>query len=130
VPAFPGTVYVDVTLPPGASIDLPVLAPELALYPVEGEVRVADQAIRPGNMAVLEPQPVTLASAAGARLVLIGGEPLDGPRHLWWNFVSSSRERILQASADWQAQRMGQVPGDPEFIPLPPTRFTPPEPMS
>jgi redox-sensitive bicupin YhaK (pirin superfamily) len=130
VPAFPGTVYVDVTLPPGASIELPVLAPELALYPVEGEVRAADQAIRPGNMAVLEPQPVTLASAAGARLVLIGGAPLDGPRHLWWNFVSSRRERILQASADWQDQRMGQVPGDPEFIPLPPTRFTPPEPMS
>jgi redox-sensitive bicupin YhaK (pirin superfamily) len=109
VPAFPGTVYVDVTLPPGASIELPVLAPELALYPVRGGGaggRPGD--IRPGNMAVLEPQPFTLASAAGARLVLTGGEPLDGPRHLWWNFVSSRRERIVQASADWQDQRMGQ----------------------
>jgi Pirin C-terminal cupin domain len=61
---------------------------------------------------------------------VIGGQPLDGPRHMWWNFVSSRKERIIQASADWEAQRMGQVPGEHEFIPLPPTRFTPPEPLS
>ena len=55
---------------------------------------------------------------------------VDAPRHLWWNFVSSRKERILQAAEDWQAQRMGKVAGDDEFIPLPPTRFTPPEPIS
>jgi len=51
--------------------------------------------------------------------MLVAGEPLDGPRHLWWNFVASSRERIRQAAADWEAGRFGAVPGDPEFIPLP-----------
>jgi hypothetical protein len=62
---------------------------------------------------------------------VVGGEPLDAPRHMWWNFVSSRKERILEASADWEAMRMGTVPGDDqEFIPLPPTRFTPPEPRS
>jgi redox-sensitive bicupin YhaK (pirin superfamily) len=51
--------------------------------------------------------------------MLLGGEPLDGPRYVWWNFVSSSRERIEQAKADWSAQRLGAVPGENEFIPLP-----------
>jgi redox-sensitive bicupin YhaK (pirin superfamily) len=81
-------------------------------------------------LAVLEPRPLRLASAGGARLVVIGGDPLDGHRHIWWNFVSSRRERIMEASADWEAQRMGQVPGEHEFIPLPPARFTPAKPMS
>ncbi|RYF65441.1 MAG: hypothetical protein EOO29_40525, partial [Comamonadaceae bacterium] len=58
------------------------------------------------------------------------GAPLDAPRHMWWNFVSSRKERILQASEDWQAMRMGRVAGDDEFIPLPPTPAKPPEPMS
>jgi redox-sensitive bicupin YhaK (pirin superfamily) len=51
--------------------------------------------------------------------MLIGGEPLDGPRHIWWNFVSSSKDRIEQAKADWKSGRFGQVPGETEFIPLP-----------
>ena len=71
-----------------------------------------------------------IRSGEAARFVVIGGDSLDGPRHMWWNFVSSDRERILRASADWQAQRMGKVAGDDEFIPLPPTRFAPPEPIS
>ena len=59
-------------------------------------------------------------SAIGpARLLLLGGEPLDGPRHLWWNFVSSSPERIEQAKADWREGRFAMVPGETEFIPLP-----------
>jgi hypothetical protein len=60
-----------------------------------------------------------LAAQGAVRLVVIGGEPLDGPRFITWNFVSSRRERILEAGADWAAQRMGQVPGETEFIPLP-----------
>jgi len=55
--------------------------------------------------------------------VVIGGAPLDGPRHMWWNFVSSRKERIAQAADDWQAQRMGRVAGETEFIPLPERRF-------
>jgi hypothetical protein len=73
---------------------------------------------------------VTVSSRERARLVVIGGEPLDAHRYMWWNFVSSRKDRIIQASADWEAQRMGHVPGEHEFIPLPPTRFAPPEPVS
>ena len=62
---------------------------------------------------------VTLAAGEPARLLLLGGAPLDGPRHLWWNFVSSSTGRIEQAKADWREGRFPQVPGEAEFIPLP-----------
>ena len=61
----------------------------------------------------------SIQATSSARLLLFGGEPLDGLRHLWWNFVSSSRERIEQAKSDWKAGRFAPVPGDAEFIPLP-----------
>jgi len=131
VAVFSRTLYLDVTLPAGGSIELPALAPELALYPVLGELSVDGEALAAQAMAVLQPGQSTVVTASGpARFVVIGGEPLDAPRHMWWNFVSSRKERIIQASADWEAQRMGQVPGEHEFIPLPATRFTPPEPLS
>jgi redox-sensitive bicupin YhaK (pirin superfamily) len=129
-PAAP-TLYLDVQLPEGGVLDLPPLAPEMALYPVRGGLTANGQAVEAGAMAVLEAgQPVRLVAAGATRVAIVGGEPLDGPRYLWWNFVSSRRERILQASADWEAQRMGGIADDPEFIPLPPTRFAPPEPIS
>jgi redox-sensitive bicupin YhaK (pirin superfamily) len=125
------TVYLDVLLQPGGRLKLPALAPELAVFPVLGDVSVDGHSVPAQTMNVLEPaSPAEVSSAQGSRLVVIGGDPLDGPRHLWWNFVSSDKDRILRASADWEAQRMGQVPGDSDFIPLPPTRFTPPEPIS
>jgi redox-sensitive bicupin YhaK (pirin superfamily) len=71
-------------------------------------------------MLVLAPGVVANVSAIGrTRLVLLGGEPLDGPRHVWWNFVSSSKERIERAKADWREGRFAVVPGETEFIPLP-----------
>jgi redox-sensitive bicupin YhaK (pirin superfamily) len=125
------TLYLDAALAAGGSLALAPLAPELAIYAVEGELSVDGQAVPEHRMAVLRPGEQALVSAAGpARFVVVGGEPLDAPRHMWWNFVSSRKERIIQASADWEAQRMGRVAGDDEFIPLPPTRFTPPEPLS
>jgi redox-sensitive bicupin YhaK (pirin superfamily) len=125
------TCYLDVQLPDGGVLDLPPLAPEIALYPVQGGLSVNSQRMDAGAMAVLEPgQPARLRASGATRIAIVGGEPLDGPRYLWWNFVSSRRERILQAGADWEAQRMGGIAGDPEFIPLPPTRFAPPEPIS
>jgi redox-sensitive bicupin YhaK (pirin superfamily) len=125
------TLYLDLQLPAGGALELPPLAQEMALYAVQGGVRVDDRSVDSGAMAVLEPgTPARVAATGATRLVVIGGAPLDGPRYLWWNFVSSRRERILAASADWEAQRMGSVAGDPEFIPLPPTRFAPPEPLS
>lgn len=130
VPTLAPTLYLDVSLPHGGALDLPALAGEQAVYPVKGELRAGGEAIGPYTMAVLAPAAVRLEAASAARLVVIGGAPLDAPRHLWWNFVSSRRDRIVQASADWEAQRMGHVAGDDEFIALPPTRFTPPEPIS
>ena len=130
VPALSRTVYLDVSLASAAVLELPALAAEMAVYPVEGDLRIAGESVAQGSLAVLESGPMRLESAGGARLVLIGGDLLDGPRHMWWNFVSSRRERIIQASADWEAQRMGQIPGEHEYIPLPPTPQNPPEPMS
>ncbi|HET6829147.1 MAG TPA: pirin family protein [Ramlibacter sp.] len=130
VAALSETLYLDVQLAPGQQWRLPALAPELAVYPVDGEVRVGGQSLPACTMGVLPAGQAELQAPAGARLVVLGGAPLDAPRHMWWNFVSSRKERILQASEDWEAQRMGTVPGDSEFIPLPPTRFTPPEPLS
>jgi len=131
VAALSQTLYLDVMLEPGAQLQLPPLAAERAVFPVLGEVSLEGETLPEHTMAVLEPgMTVTLSSRERARLVVIGGEPLDAPRHMWWNFVSSRKDRIIQASADWEAQRMGRVPGDDEFIPLPPTRFAPPEPVS
>jgi redox-sensitive bicupin YhaK (pirin superfamily) len=132
VSTFAPTLYLDVTLPAGASLALPPeLAAERAIYPVQGQVSVDGEIAVAQTMTVLEAGTgATVRAVQDARFVAIGGAPLDAPRHMWWNFVSSRKERILQASADWEAQRMGQVPGDSEFIPLPPTHFTPPEPIS
>lgn len=129
VEALSPTLYLDIALPPGGRMTLPALAEELAVYPVAAEVRVDGAELAQRAMAVLLPRAAELSAPTGARLAVVGGAPL-GPRHMWWNFVSTRQERILQAAADWEAQRMGRVPGDDEFIPLPPTRFTPPEPKS
>ncbi|HTH81202.1 MAG TPA: pirin family protein [Ramlibacter sp.] len=131
VRAFSQTLYLDVKLEAGGAIDLPALVPEMAVYPVQGDVIIDAATLRAGTMAVLHAGSVTKVHAQGpARFVVVGGEPLDAYRHMWWNFVSSRKERLIEASEQWQAMRMGRVPGDDEFIPLPPTRFTPPEPRS
>jgi len=125
VHTYSPTIYLDVKLPPGATLDLPVLAQEMAIYVVQGELQLGDQSVPSSTMAVLDAQqPVWLSAKSAARLVVIGGAALDAPRAMWWNFVSSRKERIVQAADDWQAQRMGQVPGETEFIPLPEKRFT------
>jgi len=114
------TVYLDLALPAGARFELPPLAAELALYPVDGDIAVDGVPVAQHTMAVLPAgQAVMLACVQPVRIMAIGGAPLDGPRFISWNFVSSRRERILQAGADWAAQRMGHVPGETEFIPLP-----------
>jgi redox-sensitive bicupin YhaK (pirin superfamily) len=124
VKTFSKTIYLDVILAGAGRLELPPLAEELAIYVVDGEVSVDDQSVAVGTLAVLTPGLSTVLSCdAPARLVVIGGEPLDAHRYMWWNFVSSRKERIVQASNDWLAQGMGQVPGETEFIPLPERRF-------
>ena len=114
-------LYLDIALAAGDAFPLPPAA-ERAIYVVDGAVTLDGDAVPPQTMRLLaagdEPM---LAADGSARVVLIGGEPL-GPRHMWWNFVSSRRERILQAADDWAAQRLGAVPGETEFIPLPERR--------
>lgn len=124
VHTFESTLYLDVQLPAGGRLDLPALAPEMAVYVVQGGLLVDDQAVPAQTMVVLDTTAVRLSASEPTRLVVIGGAALDAPRHMWWNFVSSRRERIAQAAADWQAQRLGQVPGETEFIPLPEKRFS------
>ena len=116
------TVYLDIALDAGATLAVPDAANERALYSVDAAFKVDRQAVPALQMAVLAPRssPVVRALAA-TRLVMIGGEPL-GHRHMVWNFVSSRKERIAQAQADWQAQRFDKVPGETEFIPLPQPR--------
>jgi redox-sensitive bicupin YhaK (pirin superfamily) len=120
VATFSETLYLDIELDAGATIDLTDLPEEVAIYPASGEISVDGEALAPGMMAYLEPgSGACVATSAGARFVVIGGEPLDGRRHLFWNFVSSSKERLVQAADDWEQQRYEKVPGETEWIPLP-----------
>ena len=112
------TLYLDITLNAGDAFPLP-LAAERALYVVDGAVEIDGVAVPPFTMLPLAADDEPLLSASTpARAVLIGGEAL-GQRHIWWNFVSSRKERIVQAADDWAAGRFAAVPGETEFIPLP-----------
>jgi redox-sensitive bicupin YhaK (pirin superfamily) len=120
VATFSETLYCDVVLKAGAKIEVPIEHAERAIQPVTGRVSVAGHAVEPGSMLVLRAgEPVVVEALDDARLMLVGGEPLDGPRNIWWNFVSSSKDRMEQAKADWKAGRFSAVPGETEFIPLP-----------
>jgi redox-sensitive bicupin YhaK (pirin superfamily) len=123
VPVQSPLFYVDLALQPGARLTMPAEYPEQALYVVDGTLDLGrDGRFERGQLLVLKPgATVTLAATenAGARVMLLGGEPMDGPRYLTWNFVSSSSDRIEQAKEDWKAMRFPQVPGETEFIPLP-----------
>jgi redox-sensitive bicupin YhaK (pirin superfamily) len=114
------TLYVSIDLEPGATLRIPAEHIERGLYPVSGELQLDGDTLPLNTLALLDPdsEPVLHATSA-ARVMLLGGEPLDGPRIVWWNFVSSSRERIERAKADWREGRFAAVPGETEFIPLP-----------
>ncbi len=114
------TVLVDARLESGARLPISTHHDERAVFVAEGHIDVAGQLFDAGPLVVLKPgEPVTVTARTPSRVVLLGGEPMDGPRHIWWNFVSSAKERIEQAKADWQAGRFTPVPGETEFVPLP-----------
>ena len=115
------TIYAEIMLEPGGMIPLEEDADERAVMLVGGEASVDGHALTLYQLAVLQPgREMTLESRSGARVMLMGGEAFTTKRHAWWNFVSSSRERINQAKDDWREGRFGTVPGeDGEFIPLP-----------
>jgi len=112
--------YAGADLEAGASLPLDPDHEERAIYTVAGEIEIAGDAFGPGKLLVLRPgDPITIRARTSARFLLLGGANL-GQRHLWWNFVSSRKERIEQAKDDWKNGRFGLVPGDEkEFIPLP-----------
>ncbi|MEM8753158.1 MAG: pirin family protein [Pseudomonadota bacterium] len=124
---FSETFYADATLAPGARIPMPDEHEDRGVYVIEGEVEVAGDRFEAGRMMIFRPgDAITLtAGADGARLILLGGETMGGPRHIWWNFVASSRERIeaakaAWAAADWENGPFALPPGDDEeFIPAP-----------
>jgi redox-sensitive bicupin YhaK (pirin superfamily) len=115
------TVYADLALGAGGSVPIDPSAEERAIYVAEGDADLDGLPLEPRVLYVLRPGTrATLRSFGGGHVMLCGGTPLDGPRHVWWNFVSSSRERINQAKDDWRAQRFPLVPDDAvERIPLP-----------
>ena len=113
------TLYAELRMPAGATIELPDDCAELAFHVVAGAVRVEGHRYTRGTMAVACPgSRVSPDADDDTHLILIGGEPV-GERHIWWNFVASSRERIELAKADWRGGRFDPVPGETELIPLP-----------
>ena len=120
VKVFSGTFNVAVDLQPDAELEIDAGHVERALYVLEGDAQVDGADIPEKHLVVFDrgSRPV-LRAKTPVKGVLMGGEPLDAPRHMWWNFVSSSQERIDQAKQDWLDGRFGQVPGETEFIPLP-----------
>jgi redox-sensitive bicupin YhaK (pirin superfamily) len=115
------TLYADAALDAGATLPLPGDHEERAIYILHGEIDIAGDRFGPSQLLIFRPNDaITIRAITTARLLLVGGAPLEGKRHLWWNFVSSDPARIEQAKEDWRAGRFGVVPGDAtEFIPLP-----------
>jgi redox-sensitive bicupin YhaK (pirin superfamily) len=121
VPTVHETIFGDVHLSAGASLPLDADHDERAIYVVKGTIDIAGDKFEPGRLLVFKRgDRITITAATDAHFVIVGGAPMDGPRHIWWNFVSSRKERIEQAKADWKAGHFQKVPGDEiEFIPLP-----------
>lgn len=110
----------DVALSKDATWQLPADYPERALYVASGEVEVGGASHTQGRLLVFPARYLAEVRAiSDARLMVLGGEPMDGPRHIWWNFVSSSKDRIEQAKLDWKLGRFTGVPGETDFTPLP-----------
>jgi redox-sensitive bicupin YhaK (pirin superfamily) len=113
-------LYAEVSLAAGASAPLDPDPEERAIYAVEGEVEIAGETFEGPRLLVFHPgDRITVRATRPARLMFLGGAALEGPRYIWWNFVSSRRERIEQAKEDWRTGRFTPVPGETEFIPLP-----------
>ena len=115
------TIFGDVMLKAGRTLPLDPDHEERAVYIVDGELEIAGDKFAGGRLLVFKPgDRITLKAVSDSHFVIVGGEPMDGPRHIWWNFVSSRKDRIDQAKAEWKNGKFDLVPGDAEdFIPLP-----------
>ena len=120
VQAYSDMVYADLVMPEQTDITLPAQGREYGCYVIAGSVLLNDTAYRSGDFVYISvDEHAHLQAQQDSQVVVIGGHPFNSERHVWWNFVSSSRERIEQAKHDWQTGDFGSVPGDEEFIPLP-----------
>lgn len=112
--------YVEVELAAGASAPLDDVYEERAVYLLEGEVRIAGESFEGPRLLIFRPgDRITITAIQRSRMMFLGGDALEGPRYVWWNFVSSRKERIEQAKEDWKTGRFAPVPDETEFIPLP-----------
>jgi hypothetical protein len=113
--------YAEAVLSPGAILPLDAEYDERAVFLVSGRVDIAGQTFEPGQLLVFKPgDRISILAETNSRLMVLGGETMDGPRHIWWNFVSSSKDRIEAAKDDWKRGRFAIVPGDEtEFSTLP-----------
>jgi redox-sensitive bicupin YhaK (pirin superfamily) len=120
VATFAATLCAEAEMAKGATLAVPAEHEERSAYLLSGAVEIGGRRCEPGRLLVLRPgREIAIRALDATRLLLLGGEAMDGPRHLWWNFVSSSKERIAEAKADWKAGRFAPVIGETEFIPLP-----------
>jgi len=120
VPVFSPCFYVDVRLDAGASLSLPMEYAERACYLIDGTLAANGEPLAEQEMAIFKPGvPVHLEAQRGSRFVILGGDSMDGPRHLFWNFVASDRDLIEAAKQRWKEGLFPTVPGEDEFIPLP-----------
>jgi redox-sensitive bicupin YhaK (pirin superfamily) len=121
VPTLHETIFGDIHLKAGTALPIDADHEERAVYVIDGTIEISGDRFEAGRLLVFKPgDKIALTAVSDAHVVLLGGAPMDGPRHIWWNFVSSRKERIEQAKAEWKAGHFGKVPGDEiEFIPLP-----------
>ena len=123
VPTYSDTLFADVTLAPKGRIPIDTQHEERAIDPIAGTLSIGGEEFEPGQLLILRPDEALTVANSGrnqAQFVVVGGASMDGQRHIWWNFVSSRKERIEQAKAEWKSGRFDTVPGDEEeFIPLP-----------
>lgn len=118
------TLYAQIDLERGKDFAIPDAAEERAIYVFDGALDINGSHFDSGNMIVLKPgRVVKITASSDCRLMLLGGAPMDGPRHLFWNFVASSEELLEKAKDDWRNDRFARVPGDDERIPLPGESF-------
>lgn len=114
------TIYAEARLEANGQLVFDAQYAERAIYVCDGEIAIGGETLGSPQMLVLQPgAAVTISARTAARIMLLGGEPADGPRHIWWNLVASDPARIEAAKADWQAGRFDKVPDETEFIPLP-----------
>lgn len=114
------TLYLDFELKENAQEIIAFDEKEIAFYLIEGRAEINEQILQPGDLYVLDnPGKIQFRAEAGSRIVAVGGDPFPEPRFMWWNFVSSKKERIREAAKAWDEQSMGKVPGEKEWIPLP-----------